>query len=73
MKKLLLTLAFAAAATFAFAADDKKADKPCDKADKACAENCDKPCCKDKKACDKADKSCCEKPAADQKAPEAKK
>lgn len=69
MKKLLLTLAFVAAATFAFAADDKKADKPCDKADKACAENCDKPCCKDKKA----DKPCCEKSATEQKAPEAKK
>ena len=41
----------------------------CDKADKACPVNCDKPCCKkecseaDKAKCDEAKMACCEEAA----------
>lgn len=76
MKKLLLTLAFLSALSFAVAAEEKKcADQAgCPaKNEKACAENCDQACCAEKKAAGKTDKGCCEKDAAAQNAPAAKK
>lgn len=70
MKKLLLTLAFVAAASFALAADEKKSAEASDcpaKAEKSCAADCEKACCKEKKSGTDADRPCCEKEAKDQK------
>lgn len=61
MKKILLPLAALAAASFAFAANDKPADP---KSAPACCDKADKPCCEKKAA---ADKPCCEQPKDESK------